>query len=862
MDVLTLSAENQAQDSQALAPSVLRVYRDGRPEQRRLPLNAEKCSIGSSSRCQIQLPASDAKPLQCVVAFEANVATVTRWAAGVLLNGRDFSKATLAAGDRLSVGPWKIEFEISGEPRVAWADPDAATRFPQCTNAIETPSGNTQSDAAPAACIEQASASRLTEFDPPSTSRSPQVGSPAADASTRRLGAACQTFADRVVLELWTASRLARQRAKALIAAVRAARFQTFAAFADLAAMEAELDLARAAYDTQADFREELEAAVATQQQIADQRVLELTEELTSVRTALSRSQGALAARADECERLTDALAATTEQCDALRSSDAQDGKLVSALEASLREQTEQCESLSAMLQATQAELADALAQLRQRTDDWQTTVAEFEACRQERDHFAQQSAQYAELQSRLAEAEDRLARHALDQVDAPTPTQGLSEEQLAASSEEVERLSAALTAAEFARSEAELAQQNQSQLFASQLAEIQRLELERAEELQRALAERDELVRELALRSDVASAGSPPPTAEYDAAEAAPEVEAPTYVEDRDDVALDVSSWGCGLAAPADEAGGADFVAWQQGSDFIRSEPSNEGEFTPSDADAPRHDEPNNTPPELAELSWKVESPDVEEAPAAFESTSFIEKYRHLLDDECESTPPPTVNRMGALLDDEFLSPAKAPTAPPDDSDDALEAYMAGMMQRMRGDSSALPSRTQADQALATGVVPSYHAEPEPPASIDTAPLLDPAEFEAMKLATRKAPLASDLAALREIANNSARTAIATHHQRQHFESAIGKLTIAGTATFTSAYMMSSAPAMNDWMFWAGVVLAGIGIVAAVQVLQIERRRSTSRKFLSAGRRAALEATPAGAQNTEAGTPRSLGPP
>ena len=85
----------------------LRVTRSGQTE-RSYSLTDGKCTIGSSPRCHVCLPAADARPMQCLVAFETNVAMVTRWAAGVLLNGREFATAPFGAGDKLSIGAWEI----------------------------------------------------------------------------------------------------------------------------------------------------------------------------------------------------------------------------------------------------------------------------------------------------------------------------------------------------------------------------------------------------------------------------------------------------------------------------------------------------------------------------------------------------------------------------------------------------------------------------------------------------------------------------------------------------------------------------------------------------------------------------------
>jgi hypothetical protein len=101
--------------------------------------------------------------------------------------------------------------------------------------------------------------------------------------------------------------------------------------------------------------------------------------------------------------------------------------------------------------------------------------------------------------------------------------------------------------------------------------------------------------------------------------------------------------------------------------------------------------------------------------------------------------------------------------------------------------------------------------------------------DFETLLQSVRKPAPATDLAALREIANSSARTAIATHIQRRSHESAMSKIAVALTATCSSAYLMASAPGMDNWMFWAGLGTCTVGFAAAVQVLVLERRRASA---------------------------------
>jgi hypothetical protein len=205
-----------------------------------------------------------------------------------------------------------------------------------------------------------------------------------------------------------------------------------------------------------------------------------------------------------------------------------------------------------------------------------------------------------------------------------------------------------------------------------------------------------------------------------------------------------------------------------------------------------------------------------VETVPVASElaPTSFIDKYRHLLDDDGTGAAPALA--APPQIDDEFLSPAKAAdrTVPADDSDEALDAYMASMMQRMRSHSS--PVMTELSPIASAEPVAVVPSEPAP---LDYDPNV-PFEIESMKQG-RRAPASTDLAALREIANTSARSAIATHRKKRKVESAIGKVIVALIALGTAGFLIWNAPSLQDWQFGAGVAVGLIGLGAAALAMR-----------------------------------------
>jgi len=726
MPVLTLEDQPKLASAQRPTGPALSVCRRGEPRRPTVALTAGKCTIGSSPQCQICLPSAEVRPLQGLLTCEGGAVTATRWTAGLLLNGKEFTRATLADGDQLSVGAWELSFTTNQSSRrpvdpAEIVDRSDERQPPQCQSPAQSP------------WTSQAESSPSVESPP---SEEPV-------ALTRTLSS--HAFADRLVLDLWVANFRTRRRAKALITGIRAARFQADALAADLSAMETELDLARAAYDSQSAHEVQLQLEVAAQRAQMEQRIAPLLDELAALRVQLDKAQTELAG------------------------------------------QTAQCSQLSAELAACRT------------SEPSPTTVA-------------QEATRYAELESALA-----------------------------AEREQFESL-----AREFQCVDAER----------EQLAELYRSESERAAQLERALAEQAELFAAAKSPAETPPALAPPATDAWQSIEpvadaAVPESPAvwapfesaadestlspqPEPVTPSDSASI---PWVLAPAPPAPQeldpeppvpAQAESGRAWNVKGFEPSTEPVAETGSAPAQA------EPNQSP------AWAV--PMAQQPVAEFSSTSFIDKYRHLLEGEAE-TPAPELGlapleRSRAVLDDEFLSPAKAQTcaAPADESDEALEAYMENMMRRVRSNAPSYessqapaadpPPSSALAQSLADGDAATLQATT---ASSVNALEEQPFDFEAFKQTARKPAPATDLAALRELANSSARRAIASHSQRQNLESAVHKIAIALTALASSAYLMASAPGIDGWTFWAGAGTGAIGITTAVQVLLIERRRAAA---------------------------------
>jgi hypothetical protein len=852
----TLSAPDELRAKSAKPPSGprLRVWRHGQPE-RTYPLADGKCTIGSSPRCRIRLPATEAQPLQCLVALESGAATVTRWAAGVLLNGREFSQCELHAGDQLTIGPWAIRWDAAGRPddslpRERDSGPPRAVGTPNSERGgnepaptsvrqaptvstgrqspTSTPGGETKPQPelattpptasvparGPAKTEQAASRPTISLAQPhrgsPSESASPAVETavliPPADLPLalrtnaqagapdwRHVGfsAANQAFEDRLLLAFWIDKSTAKRRVKSLAAAVRTARRRASELAAAVAAMESQGEFARTAAEAQSSrqmalleaSRGELQAALADRDRLAG--------ELESLRQAPPSP----AAPDPRLQTLADACATAESQA------------------AQLSERLAASQSQANRLQEHVTAARQESAQLRQR----------LEASEQ----------QVKALRDRGAEVEAapvRLDQHELDSV----------REQLDASQQQVEQLRAAMAAAEAARADLEeqLTAQNRQQ--SQWLAECQVLDRDRAAALEAVVAERDELQRQLSEMEELAARPAPAATSDGPAAHAA-------LREITENVATSLQDpWSMWNAAPLEER--ADQPTVQTSSwEAPPLEPQSPAAITESELLDRPDPRPANAEP-AAQVSpvapatrprrADAEAPRVEvvETESTYTPTSFIDRYRHLLEENGDAEPSPRLSRP--ILDDEYLSPAKAELgdSPDEDSDEALEAYMSNLMRRVRGNateepiaptfhiSQALPATAApADGARDDGAEPSMEASPDS----------GPTEFDANGLARlpRKLPATADLTALRELANTSARTAIAQHRLRRHAESAVSKTIICAMASGVSAYLMLTAPSIESPWFWGGCVTLVAAAGSAAQLLVLACRRWTERR-------------------------------
>lgn len=747
-------------------PTAVRVSA-GNGSQRVVPLAVGKTTIGSSPQCVVCLPSGEARPLQCLVTTTADQTEATRWGAGALLNGRDFTRSAILAGDRLSIGRFQLEFladeavdESAVEAPAAEA-PVAEAKSPT----LQAPTAKNGSEALPISPVasgdaelpvETAAREEFLQREETTPQAQPAVSPVAPAALTVAMPqpsvaaandvavavtqpavparveekpfqvASSQSFADRLIVDLWQAAFGARSRATALIRGIRDARDHADAMAADLSAMECELDLARAAYDSSAQNHQELHMELLEHDRQATERMAPLQAEIDSLRSQLQESQTELAEQAAHCEELDAALAIAiaAQPVPATEAPPSVDADRVKELEQSLAVQIDQASWLARELGGLRSEIERA------------------------RNELERESTRSRELEAELETAQAATATLEQSKFDLEQRDQTIAslQSELASRDAQVSDLSHQLAAAE------EKLLQPVDNVWAPKTE----------------------------------SAASIETPAEPLAAE------------------VDLSPSPVWPVAP------------------VESEPN-----WPTSLLVDRNDdavqEPVKQPTPDAKQSFAAveASPAPIAAPAAA-AASFIDKYRHLLDDEGEAPSPEPPARM--RLDEEFLSPAKAAqhVSPSDDSDDALEAYMAGMMQRVRGSSNApahLASQVELTAPIAAPT-PRSASSAALASAEDEAIDDEPFDIESMKQGRRPAA-STDLSAMREIANSSARSAIAKHRKRRTAESTFGKVVVATIALATASCLMWKATSPRDWEFIVG---AGFGLIGFAMVAVIGR--------------------------------------
>ncbi|NOY41343.1 MAG: hypothetical protein GXP26_05845 [Planctomycetes bacterium] len=304
---------DKTENTTATSRLALRVIQSG-VEKKTINLKKGKCTIGSSASCRIQLVGSGVRPLHCLVVQNEKETVATRWAPGVLLNGRDFATATIQQGDCLQIGDVQLHLiteQEAGKPKAsssAEVAPEVPSQFPQNES------------------TQQVAKQEKTQETPASYEPS-------------------QLSADRLVTKLWTANYQARRRCRGLVLSLRELRAEAGSTDQQIFSLQEEL---RGALEERARITSELEQIRTN----AAERELQIAGEMDSLIEALNAADS----QSSDTATISVEHAAEREQL----------GGQISQLTAE-REQ----------LQGEREQLADTCKQYEQQQQGWQQSLEE-----------------------------------------------------------------------------------------------------------------------------------------------------------------------------------------------------------------------------------------------------------------------------------------------------------------------------------------------------------------------------------------------------------------------------------------------------------------------------------------------------
>jgi hypothetical protein len=217
--------------------------------------------------------------------------------------------------------------------------------------------------------------------------------------------------------------------------------------------------------------------------------------------------------------------------------------------------------------------------------------------------------------------------------------------------------------------------------------------------------------------------------------------------------------------------------------------------------------------------------------APPPPQPASFIERYAHMFPDDNAEAAPPAVAPQRAQTENSLITKPRtmgivrsegSGGSLQNEPEESIEQYMAKLLQRVRGDAPApaapvteLPQVVELEPVAAQPVVlapiEAANDAAELPAPVEPAAI----QAAAVEAAKRRAPAAlpaTNLDALRALANESARRAIGTHGLRKNRRDATTKFIVAMLAGMTSLLLMLESLDWRDMQF----ITACVSLVAA----------------------------------------------
>jgi hypothetical protein len=94
---------------------ILRVHLNGQDHQL-VRVTAAKCTIGSAGECTVKLPAGEVGPVHCVILRGRDLTVIRRWSENTWLNGESFVDAPLCPGDTIQIARNRIDVLADTRP--------------------------------------------------------------------------------------------------------------------------------------------------------------------------------------------------------------------------------------------------------------------------------------------------------------------------------------------------------------------------------------------------------------------------------------------------------------------------------------------------------------------------------------------------------------------------------------------------------------------------------------------------------------------------------------------------------------------------------------------------------------------------
>ncbi len=818
-----------------------------------LDLKSGKNTVGSSPRCDIRIPRPGVQPLHCLIIHQANGTVVRRWAGETVLNGLPIDEATLQTDDCIQVGPANLS--IVGDKPLSLS-PNTSR---QENSAVGEMAMAGKSSQLPVLPILPASFT-LPQPQPTGEFEHLQQGREIARERSRRLLRLARRLhreheslqnqiellrselAEKPVIDSQAPETLQlecealRQRDAELVNQVAAYQQQaeTTKQLSDEARHDAEsrarnessltLQIERLEADC-AEYIAQLKDAADKLSEVTHERAQlathneQLTIEIEGLRQLASHEDTA------ELDRITAECNELRAECERLRSEASHLPQLKSELKEAVAERENASSELyRALLQLSELEdrdrsgvdLEKAQAALNAELDkstreiaDLQVKLASLTTERQTADETR------LALDRRLAEL---IESHQQIACDKTSLAQELSELRI-----QLESAQANTEAAEQQLSEVDEARARIQSLEAS-LADAEGRILEARETQEAWQVERHELAMQVAdLTSRIAAFQIELEEARCCSANEAPSnTNGSLYEEPRE------------VTNACQPHVNQSCASEQLMGDFYRNEeePSpaaDDIELTPLLSSLLRdsHDSSaEGSLPKACEIddasgSYNRDTDSTRSEPVQTphaQQASFIDRYSHMFSDESSPESPDTASgsampRSEDASQSQQRSNRQAFVSDPSaggssDDEESIEEYMAKLLQRVRGESSAATSSYTDPAAKISDATPASEEAP-----VEDADSIDASNVDYTPRRPSTPFPQTDLESLRALANESARRAISRHAIQKHRRTANTKLLIAVLAVVVSVFLMMGAGDWSNPKFMAGA--AGLLIAA-----------------------------------------------